>query len=247
MTWNDSGSGVFFGGNTVPSVLTVSGYDGPSRITASTGYVPAIKNGDAWTNTYTSGPTYGTVYVNTTFNEATSGALAGTTPAICANGCTGTWQAGTYGGVAAPWSYNGSGTFISNSPASQSPMYINAGVSDYTLRVTPTSASAGAQIIPRYTPGSAANYIALVTGNALEIVDVTAGNSTVVGTPSGSGCGTNEIVVVLAGSSVTATCGSNTTTGSLPSGSANITSTNVGFLTTTASSWSLNGFIVSSQ
>jgi hypothetical protein len=87
-SWYDgsSNTGYFFSGSVVPGVLTCSNYAGPSRILAS-GFAPVIENGDCFTNNYT------TVYMNTVFNEASSGTnLAGTAPATCTNGCTGDWS-----------------------------------------------------------------------------------------------------------------------------------------------------------
>jgi Concanavalin A-like lectin/glucanases superfamily len=53
INWNDNASntGAAFAGSVVPSIITVSNYAGPNRLLAS-GYSPAVKNGDAFTNTY---------------------------------------------------------------------------------------------------------------------------------------------------------------------------------------------------
>ena len=69
--WDASGVGSVVSGTATLNTLTCSNYVGPNRLLAA-GFVPANENGDCFTNTYTAT----TTYVNTTFSEHTSGALA---------------------------------------------------------------------------------------------------------------------------------------------------------------------------
>lgn len=88
-------SGALIGGLVIPSTITASGYNGPNRLLFP-GFAPAIKNGDAFTNTYPAGKT---VYLNTMFDEHATGDLAGTIPAVTVAGHA--WAESGAGG----WAY----------------------------------------------------------------------------------------------------------------------------------------------
>lgn len=171
-------------------------------------------------------PPVSIVYVNTTFTEAPSGALAGTTPAVCANGCTGTW---TQAGVAAtPWAYNtASVTIPGNSPSCSSgggtdnfcPVYINAGTGNYTLRFNLSSVddvAAGALgVVLRWTDN--ANFITYVhNSSGWSLCDVVVG-----ATSCGSATAFNEVTgaytVIANGTTISLTNTAGTASGTVTS------------------------------
>ena len=134
--WDAAGTGNVLSGTASLNTIACSNYNGPNRLLAA-GYTATNENGDCFTNAYTAT----TTYVNTTFGEATSGALAGTTPATCTNGCTGTWTAASGGPSGTNvWTYGTnqialSGPCTSGGADNFCPVYINAGTDNYTLRV----------------------------------------------------------------------------------------------------------------
>lgn len=179
ISWTSNGNGYLLGGSVVPTTVTVSNYFGPNAVLAPS-YAPAHENGDAFTNTY---PTVATTYVDTTFNEASSGtALAGTTPATCTNGCAGPWTA-TAGPPATPIAYStnsatlnsicttGSGTYLA------CPVIINTGHSNYTMRYTFSSLDIQIAFILRWTNNQ--NYIEVAySGGTWSIYDIVSNTAT---------------------------------------------------------------------
>jgi hypothetical protein len=154
-------------------------------------------------------------YVNTTFNEASSGALSGTTPATCANGCTGTW---TLTGGSNDFAYSGSNSISQTTPNPGSTNdfdVINAGVTNVVVRFNLsacTGTSGNCQFIFRRT--SSTNYIALnctvASGGSCQMYDGpgfgTIG-SAIAGTVTGG------YTVTLTGTAVTLVTPNGTTSG----------------------------------
>lgn len=205
VAWTSNGNGKLLGGAVVPAVVTVSNYAGPNAVLDS-GYAPAIQNGDAFTNTYS------TPYVSTTFNEQTSGTLlATTTPAVCINGCTGTWTAasGQPASGALHYSTNSatlSGVCASGGTYQSCPVYINTGHANYTMRVNVTqfdgNTTAGLRFIVRYTDANNFVEFAQTSAGTWQIFDIVAGTATSKGTGS-LGTATGQWTVIMNGTSAT--------------------------------------------
>jgi hypothetical protein len=220
MNWFDASGDTasFFSGSVVPSILTVSNYAGPNRLLAS-GFSPTIKNGDAFTNTF---PAAATTFINTTFNEDASGtALAGTTPAICANGCTGTWTAAANSPTTNSWEY-GSGGLLGGNAACTSGTFCPTtmtldGVQNYTIRWTQNVAGGvipDVNMVFRWTNSS--NFIEAGcngTGQGV-IFDIVAGAATEAGSPGGS-CANGDYSITAAGDNITLVTPGGTVTGTV--------------------------------
>lgn len=228
INWNDisSGSGNFVAGSAVPTAMTCSNYAGPNRLIPASGFVPTYENGDCFTNTY---PAASTIYVNTTFNEHTATTLlATTTPATCTNGCTGTWTAAAGGPSAGQWAYSTSSATISGNCTSGGaddfcPVYINAGVANYTVRVNVTTLGAFG-IVLRWTDN--ANFVTLLmNGGNATLYDVVGGTTTAIVTCTGCGGAAGLFTVVISGTSVSFTTPSGSDSGTISSSN---TSDNVG-------------------
>ena len=252
---NTSGTAPFVSGSSVPGVITVSNYagPGPSRLLA-TGYAPAIENGDAFTNTYPSGPVYGTIYAQTSFAEASGGTLlAGTAPATCANGCTGSWTQAAGGPSSGAWAYGSgsasvSGNCSAGGPDDYCPVYINAGTPNYTLRanVTAMNSAGNLAFVVRWTDYS--NFVAVLNlgGGGWGVCDVVAGTTT-CSTTTTLGIPTGLYTIVVNGTSVSLTNSGGTLTRTISSSN---TSNNVGVNSAVASGTgtvTLSSLIVSSQ
>ncbi len=171
-----------------------------------------------------------TTYVNTTFNEAGSGNLAGTTPATCTNGCTGTWTAAAGGPTGTnAWQYTtnsvtlsgpctSGGTFVS------CPVYINAGHSDYVMRtnVSQFDTSNGGvptlRFIVRYTDATNFVEFAQTSSGVWAIYDIVAGTANLINSAT-LGSATGIWVVTMAGTSATLANPSGTTVTGTISGS----------------------------
>jgi hypothetical protein len=218
MNWYDASAntGSFFSGSVVPAILTCSNYAGPNRLLAS-GFVPAMENGDCFTNTYA------TVYINTVFSEASSGTnLAGTTPATCAHGCTGSWSlpSGTdltyqTGGGVATSTVNGAFDVMTS------------GATNGVFRFNESACSGSSSICQYVLRGTnASNKV---------IVSITTGNSTCIyddvsGTPTSLACGGSgplgNYTVTFNGTQISVLDPNSTTIG--PVTTANTTGTQVG-------------------
>ena len=257
LNWLDASSDAagFIGGGTVPSAVTVSNYagPGPNRLLVS-GYAPAIQNGDAFTNVYSAAVNYGTVYVNTSFNEGAAGAsLQGTVPAICANGCAGTWTTSTNAGSpTSSWQYASGGGIVQSyaipTAGTNVDSVINAGVSNYVVRanITSTSGAHSVQFFVRYTDNS--DYVVVDMSYAsMSIYDATAGVATQVATVAGNFATPGPLTITVNGTTITATALGQTISGSLPSGSVNTSSGKVGPNQYAESGMTLSSLIVSSQ
>lgn len=174
LNWYDGvGTGNFFAGSIVPASITCSNYSGPNLLLAS-GWSPGVKNGDCFTNTVL------TTYMSTTFNEASSGAVYGTTPAVCTT-CSGSWTVTAGGSTSAHWAYNNPGATNSTADASVYQV-INVGQTNYTFRAT-VSACASSNIC-QFTVRStdANNYIEIeFSSSGTDITDVIAGSGTRIG------------------------------------------------------------------
>jgi hypothetical protein len=206
LNWNDSvGTGNFFSGSTVPSVITVSNYAGPNLLLAS-GYAPATENGDAFTNTYAAT----TVFLNTTFNEHTSGtALAGTTPATCV-GCTTAWV-----NTASSWTYgtnlvtsSTTGTSGSNSAT------IATGHANGTFRVAVSSCVTpfGCELFVRETDSN--NYVYIYMSSAgTQLFNVTSGTQTQIGSTITGTSFAGNYTVVMSGTAISLTTPNGSTSG----------------------------------
>ena len=203
--WDAAGTGSVVSGSAAPNTLTCSNYNGPNRLLAA-GFVPTNENGDCFTNTYTAT----TTYVNTTFNEASSGtALAGSTPATCTNGCSGTWTAASGGPSSGAWRYTTNSATLSGSCTSGGsdnfcPVYINIGTDNYTLRVNvsqfDTGNPAGLAFVVRWTNNS--NFVTFLQSSSgtWGLYDVVGGTTTSIA--SGSlGTSTGTWTVVMNGTS----------------------------------------------
>lgn len=252
INWNDnpSNSSSFFSGSVVPGIISVSNYSGPNRLLAS-GYSPAIKNGDAFTNTY---PSVAVTYVNTTFTEHTSGAVATTTPATCANGCTGAWTASSGGpsgtGVLTYGTNLASitGGCTSGGADVYCPVTINPGHANYTMRVTMSAMPllGGFGFAVRWTDQN--NFVTWVedAANTWALCDVVSGTTS---------CGSNQTLtaapdtytIVVTGTSVSLSNSagtiSGTISGSNTGGGAGINNSQSGTITTTTmTAFSLKSF-----
>lgn len=204
VAWTSNGNGKLLGGAVVPAVVTVSNYEGPNAVLDS-GYAPAVQNGDAFTNTYS------TTYVNTTFNEQTAGTLlATTTPAVCANGCTGTWTA-TSGQPSSPIHYSTNSASLNSVCTSggtyqSCPVYINTGHTAFTMRVNVTqfdgNTTAGLRFIVRYTDANNFVEFAQTSTGVWQIFDIVSGTATSKGTGT-LGTSTGQWTVIMNGTSAT--------------------------------------------
>jgi hypothetical protein len=220
MNWYDNAGNAssFFSGSVVPTILTVSNYAGPNRLLAS-GFAPTYENGDAFTNTY---PASATVYVNTTFNEQTSGtALAGTAPATCANGCTGTWTAAANSPTSNNWEYGGNQLLGANAACTSGvfcPITMTiAGVQNYTIRWTQTAIPPTPDINMVFRWTNANNFIEAGcngTGTAV-IYDIVAGTPTLEG--SGGSCANGNYSITATGTSITLITPGGTVSGTVSS------------------------------
>lgn len=191
LQWTDNASnaGSVFLGTATPGSINVSNYAGPNRLLGA-GFAPVISNGDAFTNTYAS---VAVTYVNTTFNEAASGtAVAGTTPATCANGCTGAWAASSGGptgtGVLTYGTNNATitGVCTAGGPDIYCPVTVNPGHTNFTMRVNITANNTGNSgwgFVTRWTNN--ANFVTWVSqgSNLFALCDVVANVTT---------CGSNQ-------------------------------------------------------
>jgi hypothetical protein len=196
INWIDSpahAASYFASGAGNDAVFTLSNYAGPNRVLAS-GYAPTITNGDAFSNTYP------LVYVSTVFNEASVGtALAGTAPATCAHGCTGNWTAASGGPTTGAWAYS-AGNTVTNSGVCASggtthfcPVYINAGVSNYTVDAY-VATIGDFSFALRWTNSS--NLIAIVmNGGNFTALDCVSGTCTQVATTPLAGPGTYAVTL----------------------------------------------------
>jgi hypothetical protein len=212
MNWYDTtgGAASFFSGSVVPTTITASNFAGPiGRILAS-GFSPTYQNGDAFTNTPALGTT--TIYLNSVFTEASSGTvLAGTTPAVCANGCTGPWTAASGGPTGTGvWTYGtGSisltGICTAGGPDIYCPVYINAGATNFTERfnVTSLASSSSFGIVVKWTDD--ANFVTIThTGSNWLVCDVVAGTTNCSGGVA-FGLVTGAYTVVVSGTSISMT------------------------------------------
>ena len=252
ISWIDNATNTapFINGTTVPATITVSNYTGPNRLLAS-GYTPTYKNGDAFTNTYPS-TNYGTIYVQSAFNEQAAGtSLNGTTPATCANGCTGTWTTSTPSGApVSSWQYGSAGAVQTYAiPTAGTDIYtlINAGVSNYVVRVTiPSGVAGGQQFFVRY--GSPTSQVVVdFNQSAMGIYDQSNGSVTTVATTGGNFATPGAVVISVSGNTISVTSNGQTISGSLPSGSVNTTSGQLGPNMYTASGMTMSSLTVSSQ
>jgi len=209
INWHDNAANTssFFSGSVAPGVLTVSNYVGPNRLLAS-GYVPRHENGDAFTNTY---PAAATIYVNTTFKEQTSGtALAASTPATCANGCTGTWTASSGGPASGAWAYSTNSASLIGAPCAAGgtdtfcPVYINSGHSSYTLRVTVSqfgTAGGNLSFVLHWTNNTNFTSVLASGGGNWYICDVVSG-TTSCSSPVAMGLSPGTYTTVVNGNSI---------------------------------------------
>jgi len=163
-----------------------------------------------------------TVYINTTFTEATSGALAGTTPATCTNGCVGPWVLG----AGTDWTYTNPGISVTIGTASYD--YINSGQTNETLRWTITSATGPVHVFARGSTGFT-NYFGVImnpaSGGTVIPQNIVSGSpvaacSTITGTIVGS------YTLVLSGTSFTLTAPSGSCSGTITA----TTGTDVGLI-----------------
>jgi hypothetical protein len=143
-----------------------------------------------------------TVYLNTTFNEATSGTLAGTTPAACTNGCTGTWT--LPGGTGFTFANPG----ITTSTAGTNHEVINTGVSNEVARTTLTACSATGsaycQIVVRWSDETHFIAVNITPSTGQFAVDDCVSTCTVKGTSS-AGTYLGQYIITLSGTSVSVT------------------------------------------
>jgi hypothetical protein len=203
MNWLDSiGTGSFFSGSQPPQTITASNYAGPPRLLAA-GFAPTNQNGDAFTNTYTTT----TTYISTIFNEgAAAAALIGTAPATCINGCTGNWTASAGYPSSNVWQFGTGGLSGAGACSSGSfcAAYVDAGVSNYTMRVGYSSTTPNDSIAfyTRYTDQNNNVFIACSAG-VMDIYDIVSGTATLKN--SGGTCANGNYTIVMAGTSVTLT------------------------------------------
>lgn len=219
INWQDmaAGAGTVFAGNAPPS-LTLSGYNGPSRILAA-GYSPTTKNGDAFQNQYvTTGP--GTTYLNTTFAESHSASLNGIVPATetdtgaaWAVG-SGAFTTGASSGVVA------SGGGYALLPVNQNNYKLTASVSG----VTTAGGVGDSQIFVRLN--DTANFELIEYGtNYFAIKDYTANAQTLLAGGNGSYPSSNTITVTVNGNAISATLGTGQTlSATIPPGSSGVSS-----------------------
>jgi hypothetical protein len=126
-------------------------------------------------------------------------ALAGTTPATCAHGCTGTWTAASGGPTTGAWAYS-AGNTVTNSGVCASggtthfcPVYINAGVSNYTVDAYVATIGQFSFAL-RWTNSS--NLIAIQTnGGNFTAFDCVSGTCTQVATTPMAGAGTYAVTL----------------------------------------------------
>jgi hypothetical protein len=184
-----------------------------------------------------------TVYVNTTFSEASSGtALAGTAPAVLANGATGPWTAAAGQPSTGAMKYGTNAITLSNicgstgGLAGYCPVTINYGAANFTARFTLTAIESSGPdnlaVIFRWTNANNFSMLLLGGGNA-EIYDVVSGTATNVAHISYTATvGAYKIVVAtnagLAGTGVTVTTPSGATVSGVVS-SSNVAATSFGF------------------
>lgn len=161
------------------------------------------------------------VYLNTIFNEHTSGNLATTTPATCTagSGCTWVLPSGT------DFTYQSGGGVATSTPNSNFDL-INTGHTDETIRwAIPTCSGTGGapcQLAIRYT--NISNFIAVTftVGGGVTVTDVVAGTGTVIGS-IGAGTNTGNYTIIMSGTTVNITNVTGTT--------GNMTTGNTGTLT----------------
>lgn len=228
--WDAAGTGNLLSGTAAPNTVTCSNYAGPNRVIGS-GFVPTNENGDCFTNAYT----VITTYVNTTFGEHGSGALAGTAPATCTNGCTGNWTAASGGpSGAGVWTYGTNlatltGPCTSGGSDNFCPVYINAGVANYAMRVNvnqfSTGTPSGLSFVVRWTNN--ANFVTFLESSSgtWGLYDVVSGTTTSI-TSASLGTATGIWTVTMTGTTAKLTNPSGTSMTGTISGSN--TSDNVG-------------------
>lgn len=180
-----------------------------------------------------------TTYMNTVFSEGAAAAvLAGTTPATCISGCTGTWTLAS----GTDFTYSS----ISTATANTTHDLLNVGVATYTLRFHISAYSTSlAQVIFRTVDEN--NTVAINIGpTSAQLYDFVGGVSTAIGS-AGSYGGTGAIgdyIVVVSGTSVSVT---------LPGGAimsattANTTGTKIGFEMYTATTLAFTSMSVKSS
>ena len=151
-----------------------------------------------------------TTYLATTFNEQTAGTvLAGSTPAICANGCVGPWVQLS---GSPDWSYKtGGGIGVTVSTAGAD--YINFGVSNSTIRWTVTANSGTIHVFARYNPTvNPTDYLNIQMDGAVNTVtplNIVVGTGTIAcSVISGTTIGNYTLVLTGTAFTLTAPAGS---------------------------------------
>jgi len=150
------------------------------------------------------------VYINTIFNEASSGNLVGTTPATCTNGCVGPWAVN--GSTSTDWTYTGSSS-ITGSGALQTDE-INSGQTNETLRWTVTT-NGNMAVFGRF-PGTGTTYfvVQIVSGTGVTPQNVVSGVTTNACSPiAGSTIG--SYTLALSGTAFTLTAPSGSCSGTI--------------------------------
>lgn len=220
-------TGALVGGLVVPGSITVSGYNGPNRVLFP-GFAPAIKNGDAFTNTF---PVGKTVYLNTMFDEHATGDLAGTVPAVTVGGHT--WTTSGAGG----WSYT-SGIAV-GSPTIQSFATVDLGVAtNFVARMNLASAVSGpllgGQFIFRYTDPSNYDVVDFSGPGEITIASVVAG--AVQQQVNDTSCTTgnaNSLIVTVTGNLISGTVNGGCSLSMTLTDTANFAATKIGMNNTT--------------
>lgn len=241
-SWVDasSGEGSLLGGTTVPAGVTISGYNGPSRLLAA-GYSPVTKNGDAFTNTFPVGPVFA---VNTTFNEASAGTnLAGTVPQVTTAGAA--WADSSNA-----WKYTAGG---GTSPtATGSFANIDIGLAtNFGITMTSATDEVGNQIVLRYADPS--NYTVVDLGvSGYTIVDVIAGASTQVKSVDCTGGNSGATTVTMVGNTISVSGGDGCSDSEELTSPSNASNTKIGFdnhstTPTTATVTAFSAFVLTSQ
>lgn len=222
---NPTNTGSFFSGSAVPAILTCSNYSGPNRLLAA-GYIPAIQNGDCFTNTYS------TTYLSTTFNEGSAAAaIVGTSPAICSSGCTGTWIAAANYPTSNPWQFvppGAIGAGACTSGVTYCPAVINVGHTTYTLRASITDSLLNADSFNfAIAWTNAANHVWIgCSAGVWDLYDIVAGSANLITTGGACTNGTSNITIAKVGNVVTVTVPSGQFSGTV---SGSNTGTNIGF------------------
>lgn len=204
-----------------PNTVTFSNYSGGQPIDDNNHTY--FYWGDAFTNNgYTT-------YIQSSFNEGSAGAtVVGTKPAVYTG--TGTW---TSNGVGTYQFLSGGGltqtTTISGSP--EAFLTLDVGHSDYTFTTDTTGANPATQVVFRYTDPN--NFVGINFNSGMATVFDEEGGTTslVCNLPS---AGTNGFTIYTSGLTIVvgnvSTSGApSSCTGQLPFGTANLTSTLLGY------------------